>query len=257
MLAELTADDLTPTGVVLSTGTAETGMSEQSHVEVGDPTFLLHDYLRRMRSILTASAGDHFDDGAPHTALHLGAGALTLPRWMELHWPQVSQTVVDYELELVDFVLRLLPMRVAPESVVADAADALQGELADRQFDVVVVDLYNSSDAPQRLTSTDFFSAVQQKLSSRGMMLMNFGDDADMRFARRIVRTLLETVHREAALLTGPQSVLGAEEEGNLVLATAPGSRFTPEQLSQIWAAGPHPGEVLSGVQLSSWASST
>ena len=38
MLAELTADDLTDSGVVLSIGEPQIGMAEQSHVEVDDPT---------------------------------------------------------------------------------------------------------------------------------------------------------------------------------------------------------------------------
>ena len=254
MRAELTADDLTETGVVLSTGTAETGMAEQSHVEVGDPTFLLHDYLRRMRSVLTATAPGLLGT-APTTVLHLGAGALTLPRWLEQHWPQIRQTVVDFEPELVDFVLKHLPMRSAPESLVADAAEALTGPLAGREFDVVVVDLFNSDQAPQRLISSEFFLRVQQRIRPGGLMLVNFGDDAGMGFARRLVSTMLSTLgpggaDPDAGLLTAPDSVLGRVEEGNLVFAAVPDGQFTESQLQQIWAAGPHPGEVLSGEAL-------
>src|SRR5699024_930919 len=138
-----TRDELTESGVVLSIGDPRIGMAEQSHVEVADPSFLLHDYLRRIRSVMTTTAPGLFHSAEPTAALHLGAGALTLPRWMEQRWPALSQTVVDHEPELVGFVLRHLPMTSAPESIVADAAEALGRPLADRQFDVVVLDLYN------------------------------------------------------------------------------------------------------------------
>ena len=87
-------------------------------------------------------------------------------------------------------------------------------------------------------------------------MLMNFGDDADMSFARRLVSTLLQSIDggSETALLTAPGSVLDAQEEGNLVFAAVPGGQFTASQLQQIRAAGPHPGQVLAGQSLSLWA---
>lgn len=255
LLAELTADDLTSSGVVLSIGLPEVGMAEQSHVEVEDPTFLLHDYIRRMGSILTATAPGLFHNAAPDSVLHLGAGALTLPRWVEQRWPAVRQTVVDYEPELVDFVLEHLPMAEAPESIVADAAEVLTGELKDRRFDVVVVDLFNSELAPEHLISPAFFDQVRQRITAGGLMLLNFGDDADMSFARGLVGTLLNTLDDpEAALLSAPDAVMRAQEEGNLVFAARPHGRFTPEQLRRIWAAGPHPGEVLSGESLTSWS---
>ena len=255
MLAELTADDLTDSGVVLSIGDPQIGMAEQSHVEVADPRFLLHDYLRRMRSVMTTTARDLFEHATPKTALHLGAGALTLPRWLEQRWPSISQTVVDHEPELVRFVLEHLPMVTAPESLVADAAEILGHPLADRQFDVVVIDLYNSEQAPDQLTTEAFFRQVQQRIRPGGLLLMNFGDDADMLFARKLVTTLLSAVdgRADAALLAAPDSVLAGQEEGNLVFAAVREGRFTESQLQQIWAAGPHPGDVLSGAALTSW----
>lgn len=255
LFAELTADDLTDSGVVLSIGLPEIGMAEQSHVEVGDPTFLLHDYIRRMRSILTATAPDLFENGSPNTVLHLGAGALTLPRWMELRWPAIRQTVVDHEPELVEFVLQHVPMVHAPESIVADAAEVLTGALRERRFDVVVVDLFNSELAPEQLTAPAFFQQIQQRITPGGLLLMNFGDDAGMNFARRLVGTLLDTAegNAEAALLTAPDTVLNAQEEGNLVFAAVAGGQFSEAQLQQIWGAGPHPGQVLASQSLTAW----
>lgn len=248
-LAELRPDTLTDSGMVLTVGGAE-----QSHVELDDPSFLLHDYLRRMRSVLTATCGD-FPDGHPRTLLHLGAGALTLPRWVQHRWPATVQTVVDYEPELVEFVLSAAPMQPPPEVLTADAAEVFHGPLAAREFDVVVVDLYNSAQAPESLTSPGFFTAVRQAAAAGGLVLVNFGDDAGMDFARRVARTMIESLGGpQCGLLSAPDGVIAAREEGNLVYAARPGSGFSEQQLGQIWAAGPHPGEVLTGEELAAWA---
>lgn len=263
--AELTRDELTDTGVVLSTGPSPGEMAEQSHVEVGDPSYLLHDYTYRMSSVFRAAAERLWGrGGAPASALHLGAGALTLPRWMADRWPGCRQTVVDIEPGLVDFVLEHVPMPDPPENVVADAAEVLGagGVLAGRLFDVVIVDLFNSADAPASLTSPDLYAQVFSALSPRGLLLMNLGDDAGMDFARGLVGTLLGAVGGSAggagapehALLTAPDAVLSAREEGNLVFAATPSAPFTDFERQLIWAAGPHPGDVLSGTELEQWA---
>ncbi|WP_150461104.1 spermidine synthase [Nesterenkonia ebinurensis] len=258
-IAELTRDDLTDSGVVLCIG--EPGeMTEQSHVEARDPGFLLHDYIRRIRSVITSLLPpEELELGA---ILHLGAGALTLPRWVEHQWPQAAQTVVDIEPELVGFVLEHLPMRRVPESVVADAAQVLtaDGDLSGRRFEVVVVDLFNSSQAPDSLTELKFFQNVLGALTPGGLMVMNIGDDAGMEFARRLTGRLLEALGREGvsahyALLTAPDTVLSGEDEGNLVFAARPSWPLRETETSQIWAAGPHPGDVLSGEDLHAWVS--
>lgn len=247
VIAELRADDLTDDGVVLFLDSAE-----QSHVEVSDPSWLLHDYVIRMSNVLTAIAPRLFNDGVPSSVLHLGAGALTLPRWIEEHWSQTKQTVVDIEPELVEFVLTHLPMRRAPQNLVADAASVLTDQLADTRFDVVVLDLFNSSAAPAALTSTHFYQQVWDAVAPDGLLMMNLGDDDGMEFARTQVSRLREVTGTGNALLTAHDDVLAFGQEGNLVFAATAGG-FTDAELHQIWARGPHPGEILSGQELSDW----
>lgn len=251
--AELQRDTLTDDGVVLFIDGAE-----QSHVETTDPSWLLHDYIRRMSHILSSALpkSGHVEPGrSPLTALHLGAGALTLPRWVEAHpgWEQATQTVVDIEPELVDFVLTHLPMRGQPENIVDDAAHALDSTLAGRMFDVVVLDLFNSAAAPDHITSETFYTQAFQAVTDHGLLLMNLGDEADMTFARAQVNRLLAITAAERSLLTAPDAVVAGAEEGNLVFAASPAG-FTDAQLNQIWAAGPHPCELLTGDDLTHWA---
>ncbi|PRZ13444.1 spermidine synthase [Nesterenkonia sandarakina] len=258
-LAELTKDDLTEDGVVLSIGGAE-----QSHVEVGDPDYLLHDYLFRMGSVLQTCARERLDPAAAGSprVLHLGAGALTLPRWIEHHWPAVEQTVVDIEPELVEFVLEHLPMRTSPRNLVADAAAVIGtgGALAEVSFDVVVVDLFNSAAAPEHLRSPAFHRAVFERVLPGGLLLVNLGDEPPMDFVRAQVVSLLTaagptaTEAARSALLSAPNDVLEARAEGNLTYAARRGPALEQTELNAIWGAGPHPGDVLSAEELRQWA---
>ncbi|MCH8561628.1 fused MFS/spermidine synthase [Nesterenkonia sp. YGD6] len=282
-LAELTKDDLTEDGVVLSIGGAE-----QSHVEVGDPDYLLHDYLFRMGAVLQTCARERLGPAAagssasPETpsserstsgsprVLHLGAGALTLPRWIEHHWPAVEQTVVDIEPELVEFVLEHLPMRRSPRNLVADAAAVLGpgGALEEVSFDVVVVDLFNSAAAPEHLRSPEFHRAVFAGVVPGGLLLVNLGDEPPMDFVRAQVASLLDAAAATAArggvttpadaassaLLSAPSDVLQARAEGNLTFAARRGPELEQTELNALWAAGPHPGDVLSAEELLVWA---
>lgn len=259
-IAELHRDELTDSGVVLSIDGAE-----QSHVEVADPDFLLHDYTVRKAAVLRTAARDLVRAEARGRVLHLGAGALTLPRWLGHHAPGLEQTVVDVEPELVDFVLAHLPMEPAPRSVVADAATvfAEDGALAGERFDLVLVDLFNSSEAPEALTSTAFHRTTLGATAEGGLLLMNLGDEPPMDFAAEQVRRVAAALSLLGAaaeglwdrlLLTAPADVVAGEAEGNLVLAVSPQTPFAETTVNAVRASGPHPGETLTGAALRDWA---
>lgn len=276
-VARLEHDELTDSGVMLSIDGAE-----QSHVEVSDPSFLLHDYTFRIASAST-TLGPLSGPGSL-SVLHLGAGALTLPRWIDAERPHTAQTVVDYERGLVDFVLDALPMDRAPRNLVADAATVLEagGELAGETFDVVVVDLFNGSDAPESVTSAGFFATlltalndpgrenaphsvtddVEPRAGDRALLLLNLGDVPGMAFARRLVHRVVNVLAEtcpslsawDHAVLSAPADVVEAEAEGNLVLTLRPFRAIESRESGALWAAGPHPGEVLTAAQLQAWA---
>lgn len=255
-LAELRADDLTEAGVVLTIDGVE-----QSHVETDDPTWLLHDYTVRIGAVLDACGGWSPSAGPGHV-LHLGAGALTLPRWVEhraaeRRLPAPEQTVLDLEPELMDFVLDTLPMRTRPHTIVADAAAALApgGALAGRRHDAVVVDLFNSAEAPDAVTSTQFCARLGEVVAPDGVLVMNLGDEPGLAFARPLIGRLVASAGSADAshcLVTAPADVLDGTAAGNLVVAVA-GDTIRSRAAEAVWAAGPHPGEVLTGEELERW----
>ena len=76
--AEIHPDGFSDHGHVL-----EIGGAEQSHVDVQNPDYVFYEYLRRIANTVDALA----PAGEPITAAHLGAGALTLVRYIQATRP--------------------------------------------------------------------------------------------------------------------------------------------------------------------------
>ncbi|WP_203230761.1 spermidine synthase, partial [Agromyces humi] len=88
---EFEADVFSPTGLTLLVdGTA------QSHVDPADPTRLFFEYVRRLGHVLDAVA----PEGEPIRVLHLGGGAMTLPRYVAATRPGSHQLVVELDPEV-------------------------------------------------------------------------------------------------------------------------------------------------------------
>ena len=100
--AEIEPDPFTDGGFVLSIGGAE-----QSHVNLADPADIFYEYLRRIGHVVDLAA----PWGEPITALHLGAGALTLARYIQATRPGSVQYAVELERELLDLCWRSCPCR--------------------------------------------------------------------------------------------------------------------------------------------------
>jgi len=78
----------------------------QSHVDLDDPSRLFFEYVQRMGNVIDLIG----EPGQPITAVHLGAGALTLPRYVAYTRPGSRQQVVELESRLVDLVREHLPL---------------------------------------------------------------------------------------------------------------------------------------------------
>ena len=70
----------------------------QSHVNLRDNTDLFFEYVRRIGHVIDLCRAP----GQPISALHLGGGALTLPRYIAATRPGSRQQVIELEGALVD-----------------------------------------------------------------------------------------------------------------------------------------------------------
>ncbi|HRO94327.1 fused MFS/spermidine synthase [Citricoccus sp.] len=234
----------------------EIGGQVQSHVDLADPTRIRYEYLRRMANVLDAA----WPAARAIRILHLGAGALTLPRYVQAVRPGSVQTVVDLDRELPSFVVSELPLPEGTELTVVtgDARTELAG-LDAEPFDAIVLDIYTGVDAAAHLTGEEFYGELLDRLGGQGVLLVNIGDDSGLRFLARQARAL-EAAAADAGLsgawLLADATLLDRLETGNAVLAAGGAlARTDLEDLrSALLAAGPHPAAVLDPARTAAFA---
>jgi len=223
----------------------------QSHVDLDDPTHLHFEYVARMGAVIDRLRMPR----QPLTAIHLGAGALTIPRYIEATRPGSRQQVVELEPALWDLVRENLPLpRGAQIRVrIGDARDAL-GRLPPGLVgaaDLVVSDVYSGAQTPAHLTTVEFFTEATRFLAPDGVLLVNVADGAGLAFARREVATV-QAVLEHVIVLAEVQTLKG-RRFGNLVIA-ASRQPLPTEWLPRLMAAGPHPAKVAEGREVDEFA---
>ncbi|TQJ29781.1 spermidine synthase [Microbacterium sp. SLBN-146] len=223
----------------------------QSHVDLDDPTHLHFEYIARMGAVIDRLRMP----GQPLTAVHLGAGALTIPRYIEATRPGSRQQVIELEPALWDLVRDHLPL---PRSA------SIRVRLGDARIglarlprglvgaaDLVVSDVYSGAQTPAHLTTLEFYREAAELLAPDGVLLINVADGSGLHFARRQVATVRE-VFDHVIVLAEVQTLKG-RRFGNLVVA-ASRAPLPTEWLPRLMAAGPHPAKVAEGAEIEEFA---
>ena len=230
----------------------------QSHVNLDNPTDLFFEYIVRMGHVI-----DQLKlPGEPLTALHLGAGALTIPRYIEATRPGSRQQVLELEPGLVELVRRELPLPKSASirvrygdarATLAKLPAGLKGTV-----DVLVVDVFGGARIPAHVTSVEFYRECAAFLAPAGVLLVNVADGSGAAFARGQGATL-DMVFDDAstgsaqrlAVLAEPQ-VLRGKRFGNFVLVASE-TPLPLEWMPRLLAGGPHPATLVHGRELRNW----
>jgi spermidine synthase len=223
----------------------------QSHVDLDDPTHLHFEYIARMGAVIDRLRMPR----QPLTAVHLGAGALTIPRYVEATRPGSRQQVIELEPALIDLVRQQLPL---PKSAslrvrIGDAREGLarlpHGLIGN--VDLLVSDVYSGAQTPAHLTTVEFYSEAARLLAPDGVLLVNVADGAGLAFARRQVATVRAVL--EHVIVLAEVQTLKGRRFGNLVIA-ASSSPLPTAWLPRLMAAGPHPAKVAQGAEIEEFA---
>ncbi|MFJ4207377.1 spermidine synthase [Paenarthrobacter sp. NPDC089675] len=240
MHATIEADTLVPGSYILSIGGAE-----QSHVNLANPAEIFYEYLRRIGHVVDLVA----EQGRPVSALHLGAGALTLARYIQATRPGSDQHAVELERELLDFVLQKLPM---PEGTrlathIADAREALAELPADLRFDVVILDIFSGPEAPVHIARREFYEEAAQRLRPGGVLIVNVGDEPALTLVRSQAAAMRQAMTDVAAF--AESGMFEGRYPGNIILVGTQ-DPWPAGWTRELLARGPHPAAVLTGVEL-------
>jgi spermidine synthase len=185
----------------------------QSHVDLDDPSRLEFDYVRRIGDVLDAWG----TPGEPVRVLHVGGGAMTLPRYVAHTRPRSAQVVLEPAVELTEAVRRALPLP-RRSGIKVRPVDGRTGLAAfrDRSLDLVVVDAYAGGRVPGDLVTAECAASYARILVDDGLLLLNLADAAPFGWTRRVVaavRTVLP-----AQMVSAEPATLRGRRPGNLLL---------------------------------------
>jgi hypothetical protein len=239
-LATLVPDpDLPQAWLLLLDGT------QQSHVDLADPSRLAFEYMRRIGHVI-----DLLPSG-PLRVVHLGGGAMSLARYTSATRPRSHNLVVESDAALVALVREQLPWPAACRIRVrvADARTALEA-LPDASADLVILDVFASARTPGPLTTLEAFDHARRVVGPAGTLVANIADRAPLAYARRHVAGVAATFPR--VLLATEPGVLRGRRFGNLIVV-GQGPAADPldvPALTRRCAGDPWPARVLHGAEL-------
>ena len=246
-LAELVPDVDRPGSWLLYLGEAP-----QSQVDLTDPRYLEFEYVQRIAHLLDVAA----PAGAPLRVLHLGGGALTLPRYLAATRPGSSQLVAETDAGLMDLVREHLPLGRARGRIrvrIADAREVL-GSVAPGRFDVVISDVFAGARTPPHLTTVECAELAARALGSGGLYIQNVADGPPLSFAKQQAAAVAQVFTH--GLLMAEPGVLRRRRFGNLVLAGSQ-AELPAGELRRRAAADAFPARVLDGEDLDRFVAGT
>jgi hypothetical protein len=232
---ELLRDLDRPTGQVLLVDGVE-----QSYVD-DDATHLEFEYMQHMALVLDIV----LTGAAPVRAVHLGGGALTMPRWLAATRPGSRQVAIEQSTDVLAATRALAP--VACDVAVGDAVQAV-GTMPAGETDVVIWDLYDGPRAVTQGLTLECIVAMRRLMATGGLALLNVSDMTPFEIVRPVLAALL-TCFDDVTLLAEPSTLRG-RRSGNCVLVGRVGAVVPSAPLTRAGAAAPVRATVLSGTVL-------
>ncbi|MGY1803402.1 fused MFS/spermidine synthase [Blastococcus sp. SYSU D00922] len=205
--ARVEADPERESGRVLFLDTAR-----HSYVDLEDPTYLEFSYVRAIASVTDVLR----DEGDPLSALHVGGGGLTLPRYLEEVRPGTESLVLEVDPGVVAIDREQLELETSDRMQVrvTDGRVGLAEERAGSR-DLVVGDAFGGLSVPWQLTTREAVELVDRALTDDGVYAINLIDHPPLAFVRAELATLRAVFPHVALLARAP--ILAGEDGGNVV----------------------------------------
>lgn len=205
--ARVVADPARSTGRVLMLDTLR-----HSYVDLADPEHLEFEYVRAIAAVTeeVAPAGD------PLSALHIGGGGLTLPRYLAAVRPGTESLVLEVDPGVVAIDRKQLGLETTDRLRVrvVDGRVGLADEVPGER-DLVVGDAFGGLAVPWQLTTREALGLVDAALTDHGVYAVNLIDRPPLAFVRAELATLRAVFPHVLLLARAP--ILAGEDGGNVV----------------------------------------
>lgn len=216
----------------------------QSYVDLDDAEHLHFPYTQRIADVVDTV----LSRPRPVRAVHLGGGALTLPRWLAATRPGSTSTVFELDAEVVAGALSLVHVPGATVRV-GDARAGLEG-LADDAAHLVVGDAFDGRVVPAQLLTAGCVAEVVRVLRPGGLYVLNVIDDAPFGRLRGALATV-RAAFGHVGVLAAPE-LLNQAMSGNAVVVCSDASVDWPAITARA-AQRPERPAVLGEVGTARW----
>lgn len=218
----------------------------QSYVDLTHPTYLQSEYLHRVAAVIGA-VGEPPD---PIRVLHLGGGALTLPRYVAATRPGSVQVVVERDAKLMSLVQRVLPLPTLLRSAVRigdarSAVEAMDGE----EFDLVIGDVAIGGEVPRSIATRECAQRIAHLLPPGGIYALNVPDSPALDFVRRVGATL-RLAFADVCAVSEPFARPNRRFANAVFAAGSEPGSVPVRRIAEIVSSSPFPGRPLYGAQL-------
>jgi spermidine synthase len=187
-----------------------------SYVDLSDPTYLLFPYIQALAS----TADVMRPPGEPLSVLHLGAGGLTMPRYLDATRPGTRSRVLEIDPGVVALDRSQLALGRVPNLRV-DIEDARLGlrDEASGSRDLVIGDAFGGLAVPWQLTTREVVSEVAHILRTGGIYAVNIIDNPPNRFVHAETATIAAVLPEVAVIADA--SALAGRDGGNFVVVAS------------------------------------
>ena len=161
--------------------------ARQSTMFIHDHDALALVYTRCMMTCLLFSA-------EPRSAMLLGLGGGSLPKFLRRHFPKCQVDVVEMRPMVVELARQYFHLADHPRTSIhqMDAQTFLAEKVAP-SYDLALIDIHDADGMARAVGDEGFFTACRDRLRGRGILVINlFSGDRDG-FFKRVTRNLEAT----------------------------------------------------------------
>jgi spermidine synthase len=213
--------------------------TDQSYVDLDDPTLLEFDYVQRIADVIDA----HGTPGETLRFVHIGGAGMTLPRYVAATRPRSAQIVLEPDEAVTTLVREQLPLP-RNSGIKVRPIDGRAGLSAMRPdfADIIVLDAFDGARIPGELVTAEFFENAATVLADDGLLLLNLADRAPFAYVRRVLRGVCDQFPN--VMISAEPATLKGRRFGNLLVVASRGP-IPWESLARRAASSPLPYRVL------------